>query len=147
MSVGRICVRGVDFANPQESAWQVAERMHDRAVGTLIVQDEHGRPCGILTDRDLVERVIVPRRNPDDTLVSEIMTPNPISVAEDASIETAVALMRSGGFRRLPVGDHNDMLIGIVSLDDVLSLLAEEFVAIGELLKKQSPPTVVSSVL
>lgn len=147
MSVGRICVREIDFAELNETAWQAAERMHDRAVGTLVVQDEHKHPVGILTDRDLVERVMAQGKDPCQTMVAEIMTTNPVRTYQDASTESAVALMRSGGFRRLPVVNHHDKLVGLLSLDDVLLLLCEEFTAIGELLKTQLPQQVVQDAV
>ena len=58
MTVGRICVREVDFADPSETAWQAAERMRERAVGALVVLNDETEPSGSVTDRDLVERVI-----------------------------------------------------------------------------------------
>lgn len=143
MSVGRICIREVDLADANETAWQAAERMHDRAVGTLVIKDKTGRPVGIVTDRDLVQRVMAQGKDPHQTLVAEIMTTDPVRTYQDASIESAVALMRSGGFRRLPVVNHHDKLVGLLSLDDVLLLLCEEFTAIGELLKRQIPQQVV----
>ena len=58
MSVSRICVREVDLADPGEPVFQAAERMHQRAVGTLVILNQESQPVGILTDRDLVERVL-----------------------------------------------------------------------------------------
>ena len=52
--------------------------------------------------------------------------------------------MRSGGFRRLPVVDRNYQLVGLVTLDDILMLLAEELTQVGRLLEKESPRCVVT---
>ena len=57
MSLGRICVREVDLAEPQESVQTAAERMHARNVGSLVILDEDKHPLGIVTDRDLTLRV------------------------------------------------------------------------------------------
>ena len=146
MSVGRICVREVDLVDAGEFVWQAAARMQSRAVGTLVVLNESQEPIGLITDRDLVERVMAKQRNPNDTLVSDVMTTPPKVIHEDASIESALSLMRSGRFRRLPVVDDNRKLVGLVSLDDVLMLLAEEFKDIGQLLERETPQAVAETV-
>ena len=134
MSVGRICVRDVDTAEPHESVLAAAERMQERGIGSLIVLNAAQQPIGIVTDRDLTARVLARRRIPTQTPISEVMTSGPTTTSEDASIESGLALMRSGGFRRLPVVDRDGKLVGLLSLDDVLTLLAEEFNLIGQLL-------------
>ena len=139
MSVGRICSREVDLAEPQESAHQAAGRMHSRMVGTLVVLDEENRPIGILTDRDLAVRVVAEGRSPTETTVEQVMTPDPHKLSEHAPIEEALGVMRAGRVRRLPVVDHEGALVGLLSLDDVLGLLAEEFRDIGQLLEEESP--------
>lgn len=139
MSVGRICVRDVDLADADERIWQAAERMHQRAVGTLVVLNDAKEPMGIVTDRDLTERVLAQRRDPNVVSVGEVMTPDPKTISEDASIESALSLMRSGRFRRLPVVDRAGQLVGLLSLDDVMMLLAEEFTQIGQLLDRETP--------
>lgn len=146
MYVDRICSKDVDLAEPDESAWVAAERMHQRAVGTLVVKDKSNHPIGILTDRDLVERVLAPDRDPHTTLVQEIMTSHPIRIRDNASIHGAVALMRSGEFRRLPVVDANDRLVGLISLDDILMHWCDEFADIGYLLRKETPRAVAECV-
>ena len=139
MSVGRICVRDVDFADAQETVWQAAERMRQRAVGTLVILNDVREPVGMLTDRDLTERVLAERRDPIATRVRDVMTRKPSTVAEDASIGSALGLMRSGRFRRLPVVDRDGKLVGLLSLDDILMLVAEEFQEIGQLLENETP--------
>ncbi|WP_164103739.1 CBS domain-containing protein [Candidatus Laterigemmans baculatus] len=139
MSVGRICVREVDLADADETILQVASRMRDRGVGTLVILDALKRPRGIITDRDLVERVLAEGRDPASTTVEEVMTRDPHTVSEGNSIESALTLMRSGRFRRLPVVDGEEQLVGLLSVDDVLMLLAEEFTNVGRLLERETP--------
>jgi Mg/Co/Ni transporter MgtE len=67
------------------------------------------------------------------------MTRYPKTITEDATIEDALSLMRSGAFRRIPVVDREGRLVGLVALDDVLMLLCEEFTTIGTLLKRETP--------
>lgn len=139
MSIGAICVREVDTAEPSESALVAARRMHDRKVGTLVVVDADGAPVGLLTDRDLTVRVLAAGRDPLGTSVADAMTAKPRTVREDASLEDVLMLMRITRCRRLPVVDAQSRLVGLVSLDDILQLLAEEFREIGGLLEQESP--------
>jgi CBS domain-containing protein len=139
MTVERICVREVDLAEADETVQVAAHRMKDRQVGTLLIQDAESRPIGIITDRDLAVRVVGEALDPTQTTVAEVMTKSPESVREETPIESALSRMRSGPYRRLPVVDANGKLVGLVSLDDILDLLAEEFNEIGQLLKSESP--------
>jgi len=139
MTVGRICVREVDLTESDETVQVAAERMHDRKVGSLVVQDGEGRPTGIVTDRDLAIRVVAQGRDPYRTLVGEVMTRFPRTIEESTPIENAITVMRSGTFRRLPVVDRDGKLVGLLTLDDILDLLTEEFRQIGQLLQKEGP--------
>jgi CBS domain-containing protein len=139
VSVGRICLREVDLAQPGESAIEAACRMRDRRVGTLVVVDGAGRPVGLVTDRDLALRVVATGADPRVISVREVMTPHPRTVSEGTAIESALAVMRSGVLRRLPVVNDRGELVGILSLDDVLDLLAEEFGLVRGLLAREAP--------
>ena len=142
MSVGRICTRYVDLADAEESIQTAAQRMDKRKVGTLIILDPTDKPVGILTDRDLAIRAVAQGKDPRETDVGEVMTRNPRTISEAAPIEHALSLMRSGSFRRLPVTASDGTLTGLVSLDDILSLLSEEFAHIGALIEKETPPAI-----
>ena len=137
MTVGRICVREVFVARPEETAQAAAERMRQENVGALVVVDSQQRPVGILTDRDLTVRLVAARRDSTETTVAAVMTANPRTLEEQTPIEDALALMRSGAFRRLPIVDNGGRLAGLMTADDILGLLAEELTEIGQLLAKQ----------
>jgi CBS domain-containing protein len=113
--------------------------MHDRKVGTLVVCDAERKPVGILTDRDLAVRVVAGGLDPGSTPVAAVMTKGPRCVNENTSIETALSTMRAGPFRRLPVTNEQGKLLGVISLDDILALLTEEFQEIGLLLSRENP--------
>jgi CBS domain-containing protein len=144
MSIGRICVREVETVEPNETVYLAARRMLQRAVGSLVVVSDANQPIGILTDRDLVERVLAKGRSPVDTLVQDVMSTGLKTITEDGAIESALALMRSGRFRRVPVVDDGGRLVGLISLDDVLMLRATEFTQIGRLLQQETPRCVVT---
>ena len=145
MSVGRICVREVDLAEPDESVRDAALRMSSRCVGSLMVLDEEARPVGIVTDRDLAIRVVGKGLNSIETRVRDVMSKAPDCVQEETAIETALAYMRAGPYRRLPVVDLEGRLIGVVSLDDILELLSEEFNDIGQLIRNESPTSLAEA--
>jgi CBS domain-containing protein len=129
----------VDLADGDEPVQAAARRMAERRVGTLVILDHRDEPIGILTDRDLVVRVLAQGKDPRQTRVDEVMTRGLTTVSEATPIEHALALMRAGGFRRLPVTGGDGTLTGLVSLDDILSLLAEEFFNVGALVEKEMP--------
>ncbi|MCO5166096.1 MAG: CBS domain-containing protein [Planctomycetes bacterium] len=140
MSTGRICIREVYLADPDETVEAIAHRMHERGVGSLLVLDDARRPMGIVTDRDLVLRVLAADRDPLTTRVAEVMTRSPRTVSEETPIEQTLSLMRGYGIRRVPVVDREGKLAGVVTLDDILALLTEELTIVGEALSKQTPP-------
>jgi CBS domain-containing protein len=121
--------------------------MHQHAVGTLVVVNKDEEPVGILTDRDLMERVIVSRLDPDETLVGQVMTKGPSTVFEGASLDAALSIMRDGPIRRLPVVDHEGKLVGLLCLDDLLIHYAREFTAIGQILSSETPSGVAAESL
>lgn len=139
MSVGRICQREVDLADPGENVRNAAERMRQRTVGCLVVVDDEKRPIGMITDRDLALRVVADGLDPFTTPVARVMTAPAKTISEKTPIEMALGLMRSGAFRRTPVVDADGRLVGIVTLDDILMLLADEFRQVGELLERETP--------
>lgn len=139
MSVNKIVQRDVDIIQATDSVRVAANRMQQRTVGSLVVVDRNQAPLGILTDRDLVLRVMAEGRDPDTTMVAEVMTCPVASVEEDAPIESAIRVMRQGCFRRLPVTNKSGRLAGLVSLDDILLLLSEEFRDIGDLVGSETP--------
>ena len=139
MEVAQICRRDVDTIGPEETALVAARRMHDRGVGTLIVVNDLDQPMGLLTDRDLAMRIVAQERDAARTPVTEVMTAMPTKVLETSSIDSALGNMLAGRCRRMPVVNGMGELRGIVSLDDVLRHLAEEFSSAGELLERESP--------
>jgi CBS domain-containing protein len=139
MTIGRICRRDVDVVDPETTARVAAQRMAARNVGSLLVVDGRRRVLGVVTDRDLALRVVAQGGDPHLTRVGDVMTSHPDTVSEETSVEDALAVMRSRGVRRLPVIGPGHSLIGVVSVDDVLVLLAEEFGDLSRLIEHSSP--------
>jgi CBS domain-containing protein len=135
--VGAICVRSVQIASPEETVRAVAQRMAKAGVGTVVVLAEAQRPVGMLTDRDIAVRCVAEGRDPDATEVGAVMTAPVACVHESTAIESALARMAGVHARRLAVVDDDERLVGILALDDVLELLAEEAATIGRLLARR----------
>lgn len=139
MTVGRLCVRDVDTADPNETVQIAAERMHSRNVGTLVVLDRAEKPIGMITDRDLTVRVLAEGRDGNQVTVEEVMTHDIRAVDEHCPVEAALEAMRAGPYRRVPVVDKKGRLAGLLSIDDVIDLLADEFQSIRRLINKEGP--------
>lgn len=129
-------VRAVATASPVETALEAAQRLAKRRLGTLIVVDGVGRPLGIVTDRDLMERCLCQGRDPSRTPVGEVMSGPVIWVREDATLEEALERMARLGVRRVPVIDERERLAGILALDDVLQAHFAPDTPIGRVLRR-----------
>lgn len=139
MSVGRICVRSVQVAEPGESVRAIAQRMAEAGTGTVVVLDADRRAVGMLTDRDIALRCVAKGLDPEVTEVASVMSQPITSVRESTPIEDALGRMLGARSRRLVVTDEASRLVGLLALDDVLALLAEEARTIGRLLDAQAP--------
>jgi len=113
--------------------------MRQRTVGSLIVVDGAKHPVGIITDRDLVIRALADARDPDLTSVIEVMTPDIVVATGEMPVSSALQIMRDGPFRRLPVVDREGVLVGLVTLDDILIRVARDLSEIGALLEGETP--------
>jgi len=103
---------------------EAARYMMEHAIGAVPVL-RNGDLVGILSERDIMNRVVAVGRTPGTTAVSEVMTANPRGVSIDESIEECLFIMHEFGFRHLPVLDGKE-LKGLVSLRDVLMRQAAE---------------------
>jgi CBS domain-containing protein len=103
---------------------EAARFMMEHNIGALPVMRD-GKLVGILSERDIMNRVVAVGRTPGTTAVSEIMTANPRAVSAEESVEECLFMMREFGFRHLPIVDGND-LKGLVSLRDILMHQAAE---------------------
>jgi CBS domain-containing protein len=106
------------------SVLEAARYMMEHNVGAVPVL-RNGDLAGILSERDIMNRVVAVGRTPGTTAVSEVMTANPRAVAVDESIEECLFIMREFGFRHLPIVEGRE-LKGLVSLRDVLMHQAAE---------------------
>ena len=143
MNVGDICTRTVVTVQETDELTQAAQLMREQHVGYLVavgpkVGLESGFiPIGVLTDRDIVVGVIAKDTDPKALRVGDLMTRQPIVVDESASISTALGEMRRIGIRRIPVTDRNGLLVGVLSLDDILGALSADRVDVAGSVRKE----------
>ena len=104
---------------------EAVDAMRDAAVGSLVVLDAESHPIGILTDRDLLERVIAEGRDVSATSVADVMTSPLHTASPEDPLERVVQLMGAKGVRRVPIV-RDGSLVGLVSLDDALATLSDE---------------------
>jgi len=95
-----------------------AELMRERGIGDVVVLEDD-RLYGILTDRDIVVRVLAERRDPGAVTVGEVCSRDLTTISPTASLADAVRLIREKAIRRLPVVADDGMVVGIVSLGDI----------------------------
>jgi len=125
MSLERFCREPVVTIPPKQSVRDAARLMRDRHVGAVLVVDGD-RPIGIVTDRDIVMRAIIEGRDANTTPVRDVMSGSLTVVGSDQRIDDAVIAIRTAGIRRLPIVDAAGKAIGIVTLDDLVVLMAGE---------------------
>jgi CBS domain-containing protein len=107
---------------PQTRCVDVADEMDARSVGCVVVVDGD-KPVGIITDRDLMSRLVAENRDPEKTQASEVMTTDLISATREDDMTDVLARMRERGIRRIPLVEDGQ-LVGLVSLDDVIVKVA-----------------------
>ena len=119
-------VKSVSCLSPRASVLDASRDMKEKGIGAVVIISDDYQPIGLLTDRDLVVRVLAEGRSPEKTAVEQGMTANVAALAEGATLEQVTELMRDRGVRRVVVLDENQRVTGLVSLDDVLLLLGME---------------------
>ena len=112
--------RHVISLGPQASIWDAACSMTRANCGSVLIVDAPGTLLGIVTERDLMTRVLAKALDPVKTVVSDVMTRNPYCVAPDVLVSDAVLIMIERGFRHLPIVSSAGKIMGVFSVRDAL---------------------------
>lgn len=129
LTAGEICTRSVTIAFRQTTLNGAARLMRENHVGCLVVVDEVGglrTVVGVLTDRDIVTAVVAADLDPRTLRVEDVMVTDLVTAREEDSLIDVMRAMRRKGVRRIPVVGSQSELMGLVALDDVLDILAQE---------------------
>jgi CBS domain-containing protein len=111
--------------SPTESATRAASAMTERGVGAAAVLDGT-KVIGIVTERDLMKKIVAEQRDPVRTTVRDIMTSPALSIRLKTTVDEAANLMRKHHIRHLLVLDEHDALVGIVALRYLLYDLMDD---------------------
>lgn len=140
MSIGEICNREVVYVSRDVTINAACKLMRHYHVGSLVVVDEsEGKrvPVGILTDRDIVVEIDAMDLDGKVITAGDIMSEELTTIAEDSGVHETIEIMRFKGVRRLPVVDSDNRLVGIVTIDDLLEMLAEELNDIARVVARE----------
>jgi CBS domain-containing protein len=107
------------------SAFDAATLMNEHKVGSLLVLDA-GRLIGIITERDMLQRVLVARRDPAEIPVGEVMTTEVVCCQPHTTLEEARGVLKNRRIRHLPVLDTAEQLLGVVSIGDLNAQLTND---------------------
>jgi len=127
---------------PGDPVARVADLMRQHDVGSLPVVDsgDSGKLVGIVTDRDLVTKVVAGSRSVESATARDAMTSNPVSCREDEDLSRAVSLMADRQVRRMPIVDQAGRLSGIIAQADVATRGNRDH-RTGELVEAISEPS------
>jgi len=129
--------RDVITIGPTASVSEAAYLMMREEIGSLVIVDDERFPVGIITDRDLVISVIAGGEIPEEIVVEQVMTKELVCVDEDADLMDILSTLSEYSIRRMPI-TKDGKLVGIVSVDDLIVVIATELVNLAMALSSKS---------
>ncbi len=147
MPISEMCNREVIVVQRDSTILEAAMLMRQHHVGDVVVVEDRGGvrvPVGVVTDRDLVVEIMAPELNQTVITVGDIMAPDLVTVKDNTGVFEAIQYMCAKGVRRLPVVNSGGGLVGILTLDDLLELLAEELLALAKLVRHEQKKETIS---
>ncbi len=112
--------------SPSESIHDAAAKMKEYNIGSILIVEDGSKLKGILTDRDIALNVAAESKDPQTTIVADIMKPDPISINLSADVNDALKTMSKANVRRLPVMEDGKV-VGLLSSSDLAAEIKEEF--------------------
>ena len=109
-----------------DSIFTISNLMKKGKVSSIIIIDQNSEPIGIITERDIVRRVISDDKDPKSTKATDIMSMPLITVKEDADLYDVSKKMVKHKIRRIPVVNDNNTLVGIVTVTDIIKYYHEK---------------------
>jgi signal-transduction protein with cAMP-binding, CBS, and nucleotidyltransferase domain len=125
------CVCEAVTVPPNTPVSEVADRLDAAGVGSVVVIDDDQTPLGIITDRDLLRRVMVPGRDPEKTLATDVMTADLLVGSPGDSVQELLDQMERRAVRRMPLVEQG-RLVGLLSLDDLVMELSSQLYNVSE---------------
>lgn len=140
MAIGEFCNREVIISNRDDTVLEAAKLMREFHVGDVVVVEQRGKervPVGILTDRDIVVEIVSQEVDAASILVGDAMSSELLTVNENEQLTDLVQKMYGKAVRRVPVVNANGALVGIVTTDDVIDLIAEQLNSLVGLVQRE----------
>jgi CBS domain-containing protein len=140
MTLKTICNREVVIAGKSETIPEAARLMREYHTGDVVIVEERDGlrfPVGIVTDRDIVIELVAKEVDLNSLTVGDVMCGEITLAKENDDVDETIKVMRQKGIRRMPVVDNAGVLIGIITLDDLIDLIAEQLKDLAELITKQ----------
>jgi CBS domain-containing protein len=126
--------KNVRVVRPDSSAKEVVATMNKFDIGSVVVVQGE-RPVGIITERDILKRIVEPCLAPETLTARQIMSSPVITIDENASINEAAKLMAKKGIKRLLVTRNNDKLVGIITFTDIVTKVPDMLSILEELVR------------
>jgi CBS domain-containing protein len=126
-------------ATKETAVSEIAQTMGEETIGSVVITEDN-KPVGIITDRDLALRCVAAEGDTAEQTADNVMSENLETVNRTAGFYEAVERMSDRAVRRLPVTDENDELVGILTSDDLTTLLADEQQGLSEVIEAQRSP-------
>ena len=126
--------KNVRVVRPDSSVREVVATMNKFNIGSVVVVQGE-RPVGIITERDILKRIVEPCLAPETLTARQIMTSPVITIDENASINEAAKLMAKKGIKRLLVTRNNDKLVGIITFTDIVTKVPDMLSILEELVR------------
>jgi len=144
MSLRNMCRKDVVSVRPGTMVNEVARLMEEKNIGSVVVQNagERGEKekFGIVTDRDIALRVVGKNLDPTKTPIDDVMTQNMVLIlSENLGLLEALEQVRKSAVRRFPVVDVDGNLTGIITLDDIITLLGKEMADVASIIENEGP--------
>ena len=146
MKVEDVMIEGVITIDSDASVMKAVKMMNENEIGCLIVT-RRGKAVGIVTERDLLARVIAKSKNPKKTKVREIMTKPLISGQPEMDLEEATKLMFKMKIKKLPVVESEGKLAGLITLTDVARFQPQMIRILKKLSARTAPPKRMQKVV
>lgn len=140
MLAGEYCNRDVAIIGKTDSVIMAARLMREHHVGDVLVVDSHNGepvPVGILTDRDIVIGILAEEVDIGVAIMADVMSCKLITAQESDDLMATIKRMRVNGIRRLPIVNQRGGLVGVLSVDDILDIIAEQLMDIDRLITRE----------
>jgi len=128
-----IMARNVKTVRTDDTVLAAVSKMNKFRIGSVIVTN-NGRPVGIITERNILERIVEPRLDPTTVKAKDIMSSPLITVDANAAVEEAAKIMARKGIKKLPIVE-DDKVVGVISTSDIVRTSPTQLGILEELLR------------